>query len=145
MSDTTATHRDRVIDLAHRALDTQTGTQLAHYQALLALIALVAGPGGHLDQAIDLVTNRRDEAETIAAREFEQLTSDKQLQFKVATARQTALAMTVAADMLARTGCCLDTPDAYDIPPDVVAVVAATLATSGLLKDAVAIISDPDS
>ena len=49
--------------------------------------------------------------------------------------------MRVAADMLARTGHVLKAPDVYDFPPHVVAAVGAVLTTSGLLGDAVKIVT----
>ena len=126
---------------AHEALGTNIAHLLADYQGLLALIAKVAGPGGHLAEAIDLITNRRDEARVIALNELQTLTDQQREEFTLAAARQTALAMRVAADMLARTGLCLNAPDAYDFPPYVVAAVGAVLTTSGLLGDAVKIVT----
>jgi hypothetical protein len=77
---------------------------LIDYQAVVGLISRVAAPGNHVDQAIELITERRDEAHTIAKRELEQLTEDEQEQFKLAVARHVWAAMVVAADMLARSG-----------------------------------------
>lgn len=59
---------------------------------------------------------------------------------ELAAARQTALALTIAADMLARTGRCLRVPDIYHFPAYVVAALAAALTTSGLLRNAVEIL-----
>ena len=147
MSDTgpaTATgHRDRILDLAEQAFDTSTATMLMNYQATAGLISMVAAPGNHIDQAIELLTERRDEAETIARRELEQLSQDEQEQFKLAVARHVWKSMIVAADMLARSGNLMRVPDIYALPPDVVAAVGAVLTTSGLLKDAIAILDAP--
>jgi predicted metal-dependent phosphoesterase TrpH len=144
MSDTTASHHDRVTQLASQALETTIAHQLVEWTALTVLVAKVAGPRGHIDQAIELLVDRRPEAELIATRELEDLTEAEREHFKRAAARHTALAMTVAADMLARAGRCLNATDVYDMPPHVIAAVGATLATSGLLKDAIAILDDPN-
>jgi hypothetical protein len=145
MSDTAGTHRDRILALADQALETTIAHMLVDWTALTVLVAKVAEPGGHLNQAIELLVDRRSEAETIAAREFEQLTEEEQERFKLAAARRTALAMRVAADMLARTGRCLNAPDVYDVPPYAVAALGAALTTSGLLKDAIALVDGSDS
>jgi hypothetical protein len=115
---------------------------LIDYQAVVGLISRVAAPGNHVDQAIELITERRDEAHTIAKRELEQLTEDEQEQFKLAVARHVWAAMVVAADMLARSGNLMRAPDVYALPPDVVAAAGAMLITSGLLKDAIALLKD---
>jgi len=52
--------------------------------------------------------------------------------------------MTVAADMLASTGRLFDAPDVYDVPPYVVAALGAALTTSGLLKNAIELLDQPD-
>ena len=143
MSDTATGHRDRILDLAEQAFDTSTATMLMNYQATAGLISMVAAPGNHIDQAIELLTERRDEAETIARRELEQLSQDEQEQFKLAVARHVWKSMIVAADMLARSGNLMRVPDIYALPPDVVAAVGAVLTTSGLLKDAIAILDTP--
>jgi hypothetical protein len=140
MSDTGIDYRARIVTLADQALETSIAHQLTNWTALTALVAKVAEPGGHLDQAIDLLVDRRSEAVTIARTELEQLTEAERERFELAAARRTAMAMMVAADMLARTGALFDAPDVYDMPPHVVAAVGATLTTSGLLKDAVDLI-----
>lgn len=124
MSDTATDHRERCLELAQQALETTIAHQLADWTALTVLVAKVAEPGGHLDQAIELLVDRRPEAVTIARNELEQLTEAEQEQFKLRAARHTALAMTVAADMLVRTGRSFDAPDIYDMPPYVVALSA---------------------
>ena len=64
-------HRERITKVAHEALDTNIAHMLADYQGLLALITKVAGPGGHINEAIELLTDRRDEARVIARNELE--------------------------------------------------------------------------
>jgi hypothetical protein len=145
MSDTTASHRDRIIDLAADALETSTATMLLNYQAMVALISRVAAPGNHVDQAIELITERRDEAETIACREFEQLTEDEQEQFRLSVGRHITFSMILAADMLARSGNLMRVPDVYDLPPDVIAAAGAMLVTSGLVKNASELFASQDS
>jgi hypothetical protein len=71
MSDIAAARRERIVDLAEEAFG--TSTRLIDYQAMVGLISRVAAPGNHVDQAIELITQRRDEAATIARRDFEQL------------------------------------------------------------------------
>jgi hypothetical protein len=136
MTDTAETHRDRIIDLADEALNTSTAAVLVDYQAVVALVSRVAAPGNHVDEAIDLLTERRDEANVIAQRELEQLTQDEQDEFKLAIARYVARAMILSADMLARSGNLLRMPDCYALPPDVIAATAAMLVTSGLINQA---------
>jgi hypothetical protein len=145
MSDTAATHSERIMDLADKALDTHTAALLLNYQAMSGLISRVAAPGHHIDQAIELITERRDEAETIARHEFEQLTEAEQRQFRLGVCRHVMSSMILAADMLARTGALMQAPDPHDIPPDVVAITAAMLMTSGLINDARQLMTDADS
>jgi hypothetical protein len=145
MSDTTAGHRERIIDLAEEAFGTSTATMLIDYQAVVGLISMVAAPGNHVEQAIELITERRDEAQTIARRELEQLTEDEQEGFKLAVAEHVWQAMVVAADMLARSGSLMRVPDVYALPPDVIAAAGAMLVTSGLLNDAKDLLFGPDS
>jgi anthranilate phosphoribosyltransferase len=141
MSDTAAAHRERIITIAHQALETTIAHQLTNWSALTVL---VAEPGGHLDHAIELLVDRRPEAVTIARNELEQLTEAERERFELQAARHTALAMTVAADMLASTGRLFDAPDVYDVPPYVVAALGAALTTSGLLKNAIELLDQPD-
>ena len=138
-------HRDRMIDLASRAQDTPTAKALTDYDALLVLISKVAGPGGHLDEAIDLVARRRDEAEVVARSEFDTLTDQQQEDLQLVVAQRVMRALLTGAELLVRTQSCLKSTDVYDIPPQVVAVVGATLLTSGMLNDATKIITDDDA
>jgi hypothetical protein len=140
MSDTGTDHHDRIVTLAGDALETTLAHQLTNWTALTVLVAKVAEPGGHVDQAIELLTDRRTEAVTIARNELEQLTAEERERFELRAARQTAVAMMIAADMLARTGAPFDAPDVYDMPPHVVAALGAVLTTSGMLEDAIALI-----
>jgi hypothetical protein len=117
MSDTATDHRDRIITLAEEAFGTSTATMLIDYQAIVGLISRVATPGNHVDQAIELITERRDEAQTIAKRELEQLSEPEQEQFKLAVTRHVWTAMVAAADMLARSGDLMRVPDVYALPP----------------------------
>ena len=133
-------HRDRIVTIAHEALETTIAHLLTDYQALLALVARVAGDG-HVKPAIELVRDQRDEAKVIAQNELETFTDEQREEFVLAVARQTALAMRVAADMLARAGLVLKAPDVYDFPPFVVAALGTVLTTSGLLPDAVKIVT----
>ena len=77
---------------------------------------------------------------SLRRRILETFTDEQREEFTLAAARQTALAMRVAANMLARTGHCLKAPDLYDVPPYVVAAVGGALMTSGLLPEAVKIV-----
>jgi hypothetical protein len=144
MSDTGIDHRDRIIDLVDQALDTSTAALLVNYQAMVGLVSRVAAPGNHVDQAIELITERRDEAETIARREFEQLTQPEQEQFRLGVCRHITYSMIIAADMLARSGNLMRVPDVYALPPDVIAALGAALTTSGLLKEAVELLEDAE-
>jgi hypothetical protein len=138
------THRQHIIDLALQAQDTPTANALTQYDALLVLISKVAGPGGHLDAAIELVSQRRDEAETIAEREIEALSDSTREELRLAVAQRVIRAMLTGAELLVRTQACLKSTDIYAIPPQAVAIMGATLLTSGMLNDATKLITDDD-
>jgi len=137
------TNRDRIIDLAYKAQDTPIAAQLTDYQALLTLVALVAGPGGHVQEAISLITDNRAEARTVARAEFDSLDKAARENLEKAVAWEVIGCMSVAADMLIRTHALLDDGDGEGITVEAVATLGAALCISGLVGPARDILHTP--